>query len=194
MKYLINILAIGLISLSSLSCSANIGASHADQNPPKEEQAMKTGTAQTELNISDNSFRGITVGDNISSYAKSDYVQLETLKTGEGDFTVYAIKDFNNNPAGYFMSDPNDESRVGDIIVQTRMAQTAEGIHVDSTLGDLRMRFPDIEVHGSEIEGRTYAHHNTLSYRLEVVSFSYEVDAAKIPADTKVTEIIINRQ
>lgn len=155
---------------------------------------MKTGTAHTELSISANAFRGITVGDAISAYAKSDYVQQDTLKTGEGDFTVYTIKDFNNNPAGYFMPDPNNEGWVGDITVQTQMAKTAEGIHVGSTLGELRMHFPDIEVHGSEIEGRTYARHDTLSYRLDVALFSYAVDSLKIPADTKITEIIINRQ
>lgn len=194
MKYLITIPAIFLIALQVLSCSANNGEKNANQQAPKEEPTMNNGSAHTELSISANAFRGITVGDAISAYAKSDYVQQDTLKTGEGDFVVYTIKDFNNNPAGYFMPDPNNESRVGDITVQTQMAKTAEGIHVGSTLGDLRMRFPNIAVHGSEIEGRTYARHDTLSYRLDVAIFSYEVDKSKIPADTKITEIIINRQ
>lgn len=146
---------------------------------------------KTQLLITPNAFRGISVGDIIETH--SDYLQKEQLKTGEGTFEVYRIKDFNNNPAGYLMPDPNDESVVGDITVETPMAATVEDIKVGSTFGDLQRTIPNIGVHGSEIEGRTYANAHNISYRLDVANFSYEVDAAKIPATTKITQIIVNR-
>lgn len=152
---------------------------------------IKVETARTYLTIDNDAFRGITVGDKISMH--TDYIQKEQLRNGEGTFEVYQIKDFNNNPAGYFLPDPKDESRVGDIIVETPKASTAEGIKVSSTFEALSKALPNIEVHGSEIEGRTYANYGNLSYRLDIPNFSYEVDVNKISSTTKVIEILINR-
>jgi len=157
----------------------------------KVEKIDAVSTGKTQLLIAPNAFRGITVGDKIAMHA--DYIQKEQLKTGEGTFEVYQIKDFNNNPAGYLMADPNDGSLVGDITVETPMAATAKDISVGSTLADLQATIPNIEVHGSEIEGRTYADANNISYRLDSPNFSYDVDVSKIPASTKILQIIVNR-
>ncbi|MCC6723001.1 MAG: hypothetical protein IT258_00730 [Saprospiraceae bacterium] len=146
---------------------------------------------RTQMVIGHNSFRGITIGELISNH--KEYIQKTQLKTGDGTFEVYQIKDFENNPAGYFLPDPNAADRVGDIVVQTPKAQTAEGIMVGSTYEDLLKVFPSIEVHGSEVEGRTNATNGSLSYRLDVPNFTYEVDKAKIPVTTKIVEITINR-
>jgi hypothetical protein len=115
------------------------------------------------------------------------------MRTGEGVFEVYEIKDFDNNPAGYFLPDPKEKLLVGDITVKSPKAQTIKGIKIGDTFQDLVKVFPDIAVHGSEIEGRTHASANNLSYRLDVANFSYEIDTAKIPATAKITEIIIHR-
>jgi hypothetical protein len=147
--------------------------------------------SRTQMLIGHNSFRGITIGELISNH--KDYIQKTKLKTGEGTFDAYEIKDFENNPAGYFLPDPNDTDRVGDIVVQTPKAQTAEGIMVGSTYQDLLKVFPTIAVHGSEVEGRTNAVNGSLSYRLDMANTSYEVDKTKIPVTTKITEITINR-
>jgi hypothetical protein len=146
---------------------------------------------RTQLLISPISFRGIQIGDLIANH--NDYIKKTKLKTGEGSFDVYEIKDFENNPAGYFLPDPNDKLLVGDITVNTPKAQTAKGIKIGSTFQDLLKGFPDIAVHGSEIEGRTHATANNISYRLDVANFKNDVDKAKIPATTKITEITINR-
>ena len=162
-----------------------------DKPQLKVERIINVAPSRTQLSISPISFRGIKVGDWIADH--SEYIQKEQLRTGEGDFTVYRIKDFNNNPAGYLMPDPNNEELVGDITVETQMAKTAKGINVGSTFSDLKAAFPGIKAHGSEIEGRTYAKANNISYRLDVANFSYDIDDSKIPADTKITQIIINR-
>lgn len=157
----------------------------------KVEKIDKVAAGRTELLITPNSFRGITIGDKISKHV--DYIQKEQLRTGGGTFEIYRIKDFNNNPAGYLMPDPKDNSIVGDITIETQMAATVAAIKVGSTFEQLNATFPTIEVHGSEIEGRTYATHNNISYRLDVPNFTYEVDKSKIPANTKITQIMLNR-
>jgi hypothetical protein len=134
-------------------------------------------------------FRGIHSGDAIKKH--SAYVKKTTIKTGEGSFEVYAITGIDNKPAGYFSPNSDNELLVGDITVETPNAQTEQGIKVGSTFKDLLKAFPNIEVHGSEIESRTYASAGGLSYRLDVARNTYKVDRAKIPATTKITDIWI---
>jgi len=158
----------------------------------KVEQIVEVKSPAAGLLISENSFRGITPGDVISKH--SDYVEKSLLQTGEGDFEVYTIMGKNNNPTGYLIPDPNDENLVGDIVIETKIAKTADGIKVGSTFEELKKYSKVTEVHGSEIEGRTYATKGQLAYRLDVALFSYEVDAEKIPGDTKIIEIMIMRK
>lgn len=144
---------------------------------------------QTKMLIGQNTFRGIQVGDLISKH--TDYVQNKTLRTPEGVFQGYEIKDFDNNPAGYFLPDPKNPLLVGNITVTSTKAQTVKGIKVGDTFQDLQKVFPEIEVHGSEIEGRTNAVAGNLSYRLAMGNFNYEIDEAKIPGNTKILSITI---
>lgn len=162
-----------------------------DAQQLKVTEILSIEPSRTQMAIGHNSFRGVKVGDKIAAH--SDYTQKKQLRTGEGSFEVYEIKDFENNPAGYFLPDPNDALLVGDIVVLTPKAQTAEGVMVGSTFQDLLKVFPSIEVHGSEVEGRTNATNGSLSYRLDVPNFTYEVDKAKIPGTTRIMEITINR-
>jgi hypothetical protein len=147
--------------------------------------------AETQLLISPISFRGIQIGDLIANH--KDYIQKTKIKTAEGTFEAYEIKDFENNPAGYFLPDPNDKLLVGDITVKSPKSQTVKGIKVGDTFQDLLKAFPNIAVHGSEIEGQTHATANNLSYRLNIANFKYKVDQSTIPTSTKILEITINR-
>lgn len=144
--------------------------------------------------ILENAYRNIKPGDHITTHQA--YIQKDQLKTGEGTFEVYRIKGMGQDDTaiGYFHPDPNDETLVGDIIIDIPQAQTMEGIHIGSIFENLKSTFPSIAVHGSEIEGRTYAQYNNLSYRLDMPNFTYEVDMDKIPTDTEITEIVINRK
>jgi hypothetical protein len=136
-------------------------------------------------------FRGVEVGDVVEKLG--NLVKKSTMKTGEGSFDIYRVKDFENNPSGYFMLDPQNKLLVGDITVENPKAQTEKGIKVGSTFRDLLKVFPNIEVHGSESESRTYATADNLSYRLDVANATYDVDKAKIPTTAKITEIVIKR-
>ncbi len=177
MKYFTKYILIFCLALLSISCST--------QDKENTDQDKKLLITQT-------SFRGISVGDKITSLG--NFIEKDQLKTGEGDFAIYRIKDFHNKPAGYFLPDPNDDSLVGDIIIETSLAETKEGIRVGNTFGVLKQKLTPLEVHGSEIEGRTYANHNGLSYRLNIAMFSYQINIKKIPTSTKILEIIINRK
>lgn len=157
----------------------------------KVDKIIKVENRRTELIIAEDSFRGIKVGDKIDRH--SNYAEKGQIKNGEGTFEVYKIKDYNNNPAGYFMADPKDKTLVGDITIQTMMAATKEGVKIGDTFTTLTQKIPNVEVHGSEVEGRTYANYKNLSYRLNVPNFTYDVDVAKIPATAKVLEIMIHR-
>ncbi len=157
------------------------------------EEIISIGTTDTQMLIEASSFRGVKVGDAIKNY-NVDYVQKSKIKTGEGSFEAYEIKDFENNPAAYFLPDPNNKLLVGDITINTPKASTKEGLKVGDTFNDLLKFFPNVEVHGSESEGRTYATANNISYRLDAANFQYDIDKKKIKAATKITEIMINRK
>ena len=81
----------------------------------------------------------------------------------------------------------------GDIVISSVGSKTKKGIEVGDKYEKLYEISSKIEAHGSEIEGRTYVKVGNLSYRLDVANFTYEVDENKIPMDTKIKEIIINR-
>ena len=148
-------------------------------------------STDTQLWITEIGFRGIQVGDAIANHGA--YTKKTKLKTGEGSFDVYEIRDFENNPAGYFEPDPKNKLLVGDITVESPKATTNEGLKIGDSFQALSKIFPLAEVHGSEVEGRTYAHTGKIAYRLDMPNFKYDVDKAKIPAATKITQIIIER-
>ena len=145
----------------------------------------------TQFTMDSKGLFGVQVGDAIKKH--SGNVKKTTIKAGEGNFAGYQITDPENNPAGYFLPDPNNKLLVGDITVESPKVSTDKGIKVGSTFKDLLKAYPNIEVHCSEIEGRTYATAAGLSYRLDAANFTYEVDKAKVPATAKITEIVINR-
>jgi uncharacterized protein YecT (DUF1311 family) len=151
----------------------------------------RTGNQQEIFLISGKSFRGIKVGDKMSSHGR--YIQKDTLKTGEGDFTVYLIKNFANESIGYFFPDPNNERLVGDITITTKAAATKRDISVGDSFRKLKKKIPALKVYGSELEGRTHARYKNLSYRLDIENFNYKVDLRDIPSKTKIIEITIKR-
>ncbi len=193
MRYFLQLLSITFL-LTLTSCSTQ--DSEPTTVPP--EAPVKTAVASTnakvvpnKLFISATSYRGITPGSEISMHV--GYTQKSEIKTPEGTFDIYKIKDYKDGFAGYFLADPRDESRVGDIVIDVAEARTLQGIRVGSTFAEL-LKLPELSVHGSEMEGKTYAIQYRHSYRLDIANFSYDVDINSIPANTKITEIRIKRK
>jgi hypothetical protein len=158
----------------------------------KVQEIISITNTQTVLAISSDGFGGIKVGDAIAKH--KDVLKKTKMKTGEGSFDVYQITDIENSPAGYLLPDPNNKLLVGDIVIETGKAQTAEGISVGDTFQALLKAFPNIVVHGSEIESRTTATANNITYHLNVANNQYNLDKAKIPATAKILDITINRK
>lgn len=195
MRYVLQILSFTFL-LALTSCFAQDGepTTRVDELPTKAAAANTNTNAKVVPNrlfISTTSYRGITPGSEISMHAA--YMQKAAMKTPEGTFDIYKIKDYKDGFAGYFLADPRDETKVGDIVIDVERARTLQGIHVGSTFAEL-LKLPELSVHGSEMEGKTYALQYRHSYRLDIANFSYDVDINSIPADTKVTEIRIKRK
>jgi hypothetical protein len=102
-----------------------------DNKSLKVTEIIRVGITDTRLWITSSGFRRIYVGDAIEKLG--DFVKKTTMKTGEGSFEVYQIKDFENNPAGYFMPDPQNKLVIGDITIESSKAQTEKGIKIGDT-------------------------------------------------------------
>lgn len=141
--------------------------------------------------ISSDSYQGISPGDKLAAH--EDELVKSQLVNGEGNFTVYLILNEQGGKIGYLMPDPNDATMVGDITITSSTPVTTDGMRVGMTLGDLFNRYRNLEIHGSEIESRTTASKDQLSFRLDAEKHTYQVDPREIPLNTKITEISINR-
>ena len=141
--------------------------------------------------ISPNSFRGISPGDEIAPHEAE--LEKGELVRGGSSFTVYNLADESDNHLGYLRPAPNDEGRVGEVIITSSIPETTEGIRVGMTLGDLRDRYRDLQIHGSATDGQIRASKDQLSFRLNAQNKSYQLDPETIPLDTKIIEISINR-
>ena len=138
------------------------------------------------------SFLGMQAGDNLSDY--KDKLKATTIVTGEGDFEAFAIF-HEEKRVGHIYADIQDPAKIGSIVITAPIAATELGIKVSSTWGALKEAFPQIPVHGSEIEGQTFANHGHVDYKLNVNFWSYELTAeqlASIKDDTEIIEIWLN--
>ena len=122
-----------------------------------------------------------------------DRLRRGTLRTGEGNFKVYHIKDKQGEEVGYVMPDPLDESLIGDIYITSDRVVTEQGVRVGYTYGELVERLGALEVHGSEIEGSTSADYKRLRFMLDEQHFAYELGQEQVSPSAKVTEIVLMR-
>lgn len=157
--------------------------------PKEDKPAVETAVTNSKLLITSKSFMGIQPGDNIIDHQA--YLKKDLLQTGEGDFEIFQINDPKGTSVGYLHPDPNDEELVGMIVVTSPEARTEDGLSVGMTLGDLRSKLTDYEIHGSEIEGYTAAYHGQFSYQLDSRNWEYDLDASTIADDVKILEITL---
>ncbi|MEM7571458.1 MAG: hypothetical protein AAF433_01105 [Bacteroidota bacterium] len=139
--------------------------------------------------ISETGFNGLSSGLRFSEL--SDELELGIVEMGEGDFEVHFIPGPDGDPIGYILPHPWDESLTGTVVFRSSEVRTPAGITVGNTYGDLRQLLPDIEVHGSEIEGHTYAEDGELLYRLDSYNWAYDLTGIDIDPTTQILEINI---
>ena len=77
------------------------------------------------LTITKDSFMHIKIGSKISDHKA--YTKKATLKTGEGDFSVFNIFDSENHKVGYFLPNSKNAKLVGDIFITSSRGVTSKG-------------------------------------------------------------------
>lgn len=141
--------------------------------------------------VSNGYFLGLTPGGAMIEFI--DGLRSGVLQTGEGDFDVHYIDSAEGDELGYVMADPRDENTIGNIFITSPKVVTEEGVRVGMSFSELQKKIMELEVHGSEIEGRTYANADGLSFRLDVGNWSYEINPSTIKPETKIIEIVVER-
>ncbi len=177
----------------NMACSNknnNSGTTETNSQSKSNESDLES-KKETSILILDHSILDISVGDQISLHKAS--IEKDMLSNGEGDFIIFRINHEEFGTLGHFYPEPNDESLVGLISITSKIPKTVAGIHVGSTFEDLLTAHSEVDVHGSEIEGRTHAYSGNLSYLLNINNFSYTIDQSTIPLDTEIIAIMINR-
>lgn len=157
------------------------------------EEKSKTKSSAPEYLISKNEFYGVSLQDNLSEIQKNNSSLLEKYvkKTAEADFEVYKILSTTNEHLADIYPKPNNTNLVGQIEIISPKAETREGLKIGSTYKELLDKLGSVEVHGSEIEGRTYASKNNIYYQLDTRNFTYEIDPITIKPNTEVLAIIL---
>lgn len=116
------------------------------------------------------------------------------LDTPEGEFDVLYIDGAEGEELGYLVPEPRDEKMIGEITITSSKVVTEPGLRVGNTFAELQDRLAgDMEVYGSEAEGRTYAVSDGVWYRLDAGNWMQEVEQSTIPPDTKIIEIVLPR-
>ncbi|MGH1339064.1 MAG: hypothetical protein ACRBFS_23305 [Aureispira sp.] len=139
--------------------------------------------------IENNTFYGLSLGMSISAQAAR--LEKGVLSDGESDFEVYYIKGEEGEELGYIMPDLRDESLIGSIIITTAKAITTDGLALGSTFKDLQTQTPNIQVHGSEIEGRTHAIRGNELFLLDLYEVATELEENNIDPTTVIKAITI---
>jgi hypothetical protein len=164
----------------------------ADASAPDEE-GIPTDEADDDdpYLVSNGYFLGLTPGGSLAEFV--DGLRSGVLQTGDGDFDVHYIDSAEGDELGYVMADPRDENTIGNIYITSTKVVTEKGVRVGIIFSELQEIMGELEVHGSEIEGYTYANSDVLSFRLDAGNWSDKVDPSTIKPDTKVLEIVVKR-
>ncbi len=139
--------------------------------------------------IDSESFYGISQGDAIAKH--SNLLEKGVLKTCEGDFDVFYIKNKKEEILGHFEPEFRDESKVGTFFIESPLAKTKQGVHIGMTFGELERILGPVEVNGSEVKGKTYASKDGILYLLDVYFWTYEIDKSEIKKSVKIKQIIM---
>ncbi len=191
MRYFSTLIGIIFFIFIFLSCSDSENTTSNSEKAAIEiaNKMKETIKPKQDLIIEDHALGGIATGDEISNHTAM--LTKTILKTGEGDFEAYKITNKIHGEVGYLLPDPRNTKLVGNIFISNPQIATKDGLRVGSTMADLLRKNPELEVHGSEIEGRTNAMIGNHYFLIDARNFTYDIDKNKIPKDTKVLEIMI---
>lgn len=126
------------------------------ENPVVEEE---NDLEENFLLIKPNEFYGVKLKDNIDELIARYPQRFEksVKKSGEGDFVVYKIHSDSAEHLANIYPHMQSENLVGQIEIISSKAKSQDKLGIGDSFKDLSDKAAEVEVHGSEIEGRTYA-------------------------------------
>ncbi|WP_439130158.1 hypothetical protein [Polaribacter sp.] len=134
----------------------------------------------------------VKVGDSYKTHKNK--LKVAAIENGEDFFNVYDLYNSNNEKIALVYMDPYDPKTINTIAILSPKYKTEKGIGVGSTFKEIKETYPECEVHGSEIEGRTVVMVGDYHFLLEGVFFdSYIVDESKIKPSTRIKEVILRK-
>lgn len=190
MKYIIFTTLTALV----ISCGTKTNNEVKNDNP---EDTVKNETEEPVDNtcsINENEFGGVEIGMSMEkAFSTNDDLESELTieETGEGDMEFYAMTNENGDQIARVFE---MKGSVFGIDVLSEDCSLENGIHVGSTLGELKEAYPNYEIHGSEIEGRTSltVEGMKIAFYIEVGIWNYDLteeDEKLLADDVKVYQI-----
>lgn len=139
--------------------------------------------------IRQSGFMGLEIGEEIASNPQN--LKKDIQENGEGSFSGYTILNKEGEKIGFVFPNAKDSATIGIIEISSPNYTTEKDIKIGSTYEELKNAYPNIETHGSEIEGRTHAIAGNLWLRLDAYFTTYNIDELKIKPNTKIKKILI---
>ncbi len=130
---------------------------------------------------------GMRPGHKLSDY--SDMLSKTVIETGEGDFEAFAIS-HEGSHVGHIDPYFDDSSKIGNINITSPLIIFEKGLSVNLTWGKLKKLVPSVMVNGSEIEGRTHASYENVSFRLNANFWSFQLSEDELKSIKDDTAII----
>jgi len=143
--------------------------------------------------LSKDNLLGIRIGDTLEVIGKRSKPALipDKVKNGEGEFQTYLFTATNKEKVRIYPIEKGGKQIVHLLEYSGAGCQTEKGVGVSSTLAALRQAYPDLTVHGSEIEGRTTATGGGWRFLMGDQHFTVDVDINSLNPDIRVTAILM---
>ncbi|PHQ86044.1 MAG: hypothetical protein COB65_01605 [Thalassobium sp.] len=124
--------------------------------------------------LTDTSFCGINKWTTAAEALSWDNVVDGMYSSGEGDFDVIKMLDENGKDLAYLWQ--NNGATFSSIEICDTSIVTPQGIKVGSSFADLLLLDPNIEAHGTEIEGRINVDVGNFCFLLSHREWSYDLE------------------
>lgn len=164
------------------------------KNDPKSDANTKVqGPLEYQCVLSTEGLMGVRPKQTIAKVQERFKAKLRqaTQKIGDREITVYNLQASNGESAVIYPIRRDTAEVVRMVEYTGTLCKTDKQIGVSSRFEDIQKAYPAYEVHGSETEGRTIVSAGGWGFVLAIESFSYKVDVASIPPDTRVVAIIL---
>lgn len=153
-------------------------------------KGMKSGSMpQKTYRVADHSINGVKAGLRMTEMRH--VLVRGKVDLGNGKELVMRIRDDKGAILGRVEPRIGNTDLVGDIIITSKKGLTPDGIRVGDTFATLKERIPGIASNISSENGKTFATHNNIKYRLELEKSDNDMDPSKINDETVISEIVL---